>query len=928
MSTSLSLLRPSIFSRLRLPRPSIDGASAVLLFVAAFVLYARTVAPGVLDDDGGEFQTNMYRLGVSHTGYPLYFLLGKFWTLLVPVGNIAYRANLFSSLFGALTVVLIFFTMRTLVASRPAAIFTAGLFAVSRVEWSQSVIPRVYTLNSFFVVLVILLAILWRSGRISILWVAFAFGLSLTNHRTMIWLAPGLALFMFLGEGRAIFRPKRFLSLLGVFLLPLLLYLYVPLRGDSDVGVGYHAANFGDMILAGNASIWLRFGPPGFLWWRFTTAYLPLVLEQFTPIAAIFALAGIIALARKKMPNGFPPKLPPRDLLVLIAVIHIFETAFAIVFWTFDSEKYFIPSYLTFLILAGIGLAVAFERLARLHLSLPVSRLAPMALGMLLAGMAIFLLVVNFPGQDLSGNDLVQSRWEDILSQPLEPNALLIGNWESLTPLEYYQNVDNLRRDIERHKVVILRDQLSLVPPDDVVKLISNSLAHGQAVYMTLYPSQSETLGAVSDAFSLVPVASLWRVENKLAPTPAGTVGVHFGDSLVLNSLLLASDLHAGDLAEMQLNWRTNEALDARYKFSFRLRDSAGNMWLQRDADPYGGLKATTEWPTRQDIKDVEGIFIPPDAPPGDYALSLAVYDGDTHAALPADGSPEARLGTIHIASADKVFPLDVYQIPNSEDRALSGAKLLGYRVSNSQPRAGDPLQLEAWWSALDSGSSNVQVELDDASGRRTVLYQGSILPGAAGVLNSRSIYRAIYQLSPSPTLAPGRAALSLLDEGERVQVGDLELKSSDRQFTAPQVAHSQTAKIGGSIELLGYDFVKSKAAPGGQFPVKLYWHATAPVKTGYKVFVHLLDSNGILRAQQDSVPKSGSLPTDQWLGGEYISDEYTLSIPADVQPGDFQIEIGMYSQDTGVRMPALDASGFRLPDDRVLLGTTVRVLK
>lgn len=926
MSTSLILPNSRPVSRQRLPRPSIDATAAVLLFIAAFALYARTVAPGVLDDDGGEFQTNMYRLGVSHTGYPLYFLLGKLWTLIVPVGNIAYRANLFSSLFGALTVVLIYITMRTVVTSRPASILTAALFAVSRVEWSQSVIPRVYTLNSFFVVLVILLAILWRSGRISILWVAFAFGLSLTNHRTMIWFAPGLALFMLLGEGSAIFRPKRFLSLLGAFLLPLLLYLYVPLRGDSDVGVGYHAASFGDMILAGNASIWLRFGPPGFLWWRFTTAYLPLMLEQFTPVAALFALVGIISLARQKTPNGFPPKMPPRDLLILIAVIHIFETAFAIVFWTFDSEKYFIPSYLTFLILAGIGLAVAFDRLERLHLSLPIPRVAPIALGALLAGMAIFLLVVNFPGQDLSGNDLVQSRWEDILSQPLEPNALLIGNWESLTPLEYYQNVDNLRRDIERHKTVILRDQLKLVPPDDVVKLISNSLAHGLAVYMTLHPSQSETLGAVGDSFNLVPVASLWRVENKQAPAPAVTVGAHFGDSLVLNSVLLAPTLHAGDLAEMQLNWRTDEALDARYKFSFRLRDSADNLWLQRDADPYGGLRATTEWPTRQDIKDIEGIFIPPDAPPGDYTLSLAVYDGDTHASLPADGNAEARVGTIHIVSADKVFPLDVYQIPNASDRQLAGAKLLGYRLSNQQPRAGDPLQLEAWWSGLNSGSPNVNVELADASGKRTVLYQGGILPGAPVDLNSRSIYRAIYQLSPAPTLPAGRAALTFLDGVERIQVGDLDLKSSNRQFTAPQVPHLQAAKLSDSIELLGYDIANSNVSPGGQITVKLYWHATAPIKTGYKVFVHLLDSNGILRAQQDSIPKSGSLPTDLWLSGEYITDEYTLSIPSDVQPGDFQFEIGMYSQDTGVRAPVVGVGGARLPDDRVLLETTVHV--
>src|SRR5512135_1259811 len=76
---------------------------AILLFAVSLALYARTMAPGLLDGDEGEFQINIFRLGVSHTGYPTFFLLGKLWTLIVPVGTIATRANLFSVFWGALT---------------------------------------------------------------------------------------------------------------------------------------------------------------------------------------------------------------------------------------------------------------------------------------------------------------------------------------------------------------------------------------------------------------------------------------------------------------------------------------------------------------------------------------------------------------------------------------------------------------------------------------------------------------------------------------------------------------------------------------------------------------------------------------------------------------------------------------------------------
>jgi hypothetical protein len=906
-----------------------DAILLLICFLAAFALYARTVAPGVLDDDGGEFQTNIYRLGVSHTGYPLYFLLGKLWTLVVPLGSIAYRANLFSSFFGALTVGLIYITMRALADSRPAAFFTAALFAVSRVEWSQSVIPRVYTLNSFIVVLVILLAVLWRRGRISLLWLVFAYGLSLTHHRTMLLFGPALALFILLGEGRALFRPKRLAGLFLAFVLPLLLYVYIPLRGESDVGVEYHASNFAEMILAGNASVWLRFGPPGFLWYRFTSAYLPLMLEQFTLIGASLGLLGIIVIVRNRAPRGFPPMLPPRQLLLLLGGVHLFEAAFAIVFWTFDSEKYFIPSYLTFLFLVGIGLAFAFDRLAQAGLpAAPTRRLAPIALSVIFLAVCFYLGWTNYSKVDQSANDLAQSRWQEILAQPLEPNALVVSNWEPLTALEYYQYVENRRRDLRRDKVVIYKDQLKLAPQGDVGSFIARELAAGRAVYLTLHPSQTETLGALSERFNLVPVASLWRVENHQPPATSSPLNIRFGDNLWLESVALSRDLHAGDFAEAAFVWRADKPLDAQYKFSLRLEDASGNIWMQRDNDPFGGLKPTTEWATDQDITDTEGFFIPPDAPPGVYSLELAIYNAESHAPLDAGDKAVQPLATLRLAPSDHALPREAYQIPSPLDLSTGGNQIIGFGLSPQEPRAGEPLQLDTWWSGLGSGEAEIHIELEDGRGARTIVYSGAIVQNARGAFDPRQIVRTRHTFTLPPTAAPGRAALSLLVNGQRFEITRFKLRASDRLFTAPDVAHPQASTLGTSIQFLGYDLPSASVKPGGDVAVKLYWHVTQPVKQSYKVFVHLLDPNGILRAQQDSIPQRGNLPTDQWLTGEYVGDEYTLAIPADVQPGNYRIEIGMYSPGTGVRIPASDSSGAPLPDDRVLLGTPVRIAR
>ena len=51
---------------------------------------SATAAPTVLPGDSGEFQFAAPLLGLAHpTGYPLYLILGKLWTVLVPWGDVA-----------------------------------------------------------------------------------------------------------------------------------------------------------------------------------------------------------------------------------------------------------------------------------------------------------------------------------------------------------------------------------------------------------------------------------------------------------------------------------------------------------------------------------------------------------------------------------------------------------------------------------------------------------------------------------------------------------------------------------------------------------------------------------------------------------------------------------------------------------------------
>src|SRR5215510_7343726 len=92
-------------------------ASAV--FIAALLLYIRTLAPTVTLVDSGELIVAARTLGVAHPpGFPLYVLLAHLATLF-PVGNVAVRVNTASALFAALaSAVLAVVLLEAMITSR------------------------------------------------------------------------------------------------------------------------------------------------------------------------------------------------------------------------------------------------------------------------------------------------------------------------------------------------------------------------------------------------------------------------------------------------------------------------------------------------------------------------------------------------------------------------------------------------------------------------------------------------------------------------------------------------------------------------------------------------------------------------------------------------------------------------------------------
>ncbi len=114
-----------------------------------------------------------------------------------------------------------------------------------------------------------------------------------------------------------------------------------------------------------------------------------------------------------------------------------------------------------------------------------------------------------------------------------------------------------------------------------------------------------------------------------------------------------------------------------------------------------------------------------------------------------------------------------------------------------------------------------------------------------------------------------------------------------------------------------------AEARVGGMVLARLTWlnRTEAPIPQRYKVFVQLLNSDGVLVAQHDSEPSGGSSPTNAWQPGSGIADNHAILVPPDALPGDYTLIAGMYAVDPpNARLTLSDGS------DHVVLGQiTVR---
>ncbi len=135
-----------------------------------------------------------------------------------------------------------------------------------------------------------------------------------------------------------------------------------------------------------------------------------------------------------------------------------------------------------------------------------------------------------------------------------------------------------------------------------------------------------------------------------------------------------------------------------------------------------------------------------------------------------------------------------------------------------------------------------------------------------------------------------------------------------------------QSVKVSfdGQIELLGYDLPKRSIRSGQTLSVVLYWRAQTSLEHNYQSFVHLANPLHVLWGQKDHL-NPGELPTQRWPTDRYVWDEYKLRVLPGTPPGDYMVNVGLYSMWDGYRLQRYDEQGQVAGDSLVIGSITVK---
>lgn len=423
---------------------------AAIVTALAGILYFLTAARDIVVGDSPELIIAAVKLGVAHApGYPLFTMLGHLFSLL-PFGPIPFRVNLLSVACDALAVGIIYLSALRLTQSQLAAAVAALLLSVNQTFWQWSLAAEAFSLNNLLAAVLILLLIGWHQQperSVFLIAASFVAGLGLTNHQTVVLLAPAFCFVLWQRRSILFTRPRLLGIGFAVFIIGLLPYAYIPwasahhpvhnwgnVSSLHDLLRFISRRDYGSTKLVATAGY--IGGPP---WARLVALSI-----SFGPVIGLLVVLGVIQVFQRA-----------RWYFWFSLIAFIFAGPFFV--WITDLNLGTAPSALfvlqRFFLLSQVVLAplIAFGVLALAgFVARSVSSTPPLALRIVSAtclAAVVISVAINYRRVDLSRNSVARHFAEDVFNT-IRPNSILLINGDGLVfPLTYLQKVENAGRE-------------------------------------------------------------------------------------------------------------------------------------------------------------------------------------------------------------------------------------------------------------------------------------------------------------------------------------------------------------------------------------------------------------------------------------------------------------------------------------------------
>lgn len=705
-----------------------DLFNGLAIFLLVFALYVSTLAPGLVFGDPAEYTFIPHIWGISHPpGYALMTVLGGIWQRIIPVGSIAYRANLLSAAAGASIAVLVYRSIRSLVPhdrrgflSIVPGILGAGSAATAVDIWQHSIHANSHILTALLATSSLFTLIQWWRTRWDRWLYTFCVlaGLSVTHHPLLVFSFPAYTAFIIAVRPRILREWRTLLGMVIFALIGLSVWLYLPLRAAiGDVPFGPSNTNtlngFLDLVLARGLRVNL---------FHFGLADQP---QRWLVFASLLRLqSGLIVIALMVIGLGWLWKTQWRmallfSLFLAINLIFILNTIQ-------DVMAYLMTPLAALMMLGGIGVIPVIE-----WLRLPTERdtnLLRLSFAGVLVGLPLLRASDFAEGVSLR-HTRAAGAWVDEVYEVFDgkgEGAVLLAHWEHLTPLWYEAMVEDHPLSEEDLRLVYVATTSEQPWVDNAWANIDQG-----PIYVSGY--QREMIEA---GFRLRPVGSqLYRAIPAPAVEPAKMqidIDADLGPVTLVGVDLPVTAAVPGGEIPLNIALFAEEPLnDIIFPYAM-----LGDVVYQFTTDSHW---LTPYWQPGETIVERYDLRAPLTVEPGEYPLRIGLRNlsqGGDSLAFP-DGSTLVEIGTITIPEGwgAAVPPEELLADINhsfglvSAVAAANGQRRVAVWQEPLSVQPGDDIRVRLTWSSLSVPDDNMKVFVHLVDGGNQVIAQKDYPP-------------------------------------------------------------------------------------------------------------------------------------------------------------------------------------------------------